>query len=104
MGLGKTVQMLATMSINMPGMDDKVRVTLIVVPAALLQQWKDEIESKTNGLFRAHIHHGKDKLTSKRELRDVDVVITSYQTLNQDFAVPKGLNDWDTEQWLEKKG
>ncbi|KAI4522550.1 hypothetical protein K525DRAFT_255497 [Schizophyllum commune Loenen D] len=104
MGLGKTVQMLATMSISMPGMDDKVRVTLIVVPAALLQQWKDEIESKTNGLFRAHIHHGKDKLTSKRELRDVDVVITSYQTLNQDFAVPKGLNDWDTEQWLEKKG
>ncbi|KAL1746595.1 P-loop containing nucleoside triphosphate hydrolase protein [Schizophyllum fasciatum] len=104
MGLGKTVQMLATMSVNMPPMDAKVRATLIVVPAALLQQWKDEVDGKTNGLFRAHIHHGKDKLTSKRDLRDIDIVITSYQTLNQDFSVPKGLDDWETENYLEKKG
>lgn len=25
-------------------------------------QWKDEIDTKSNGLFDAHIHHGKDKL------------------------------------------
>ncbi|TRM63219.1 SNF2 family N-terminal domain-containing protein [Schizophyllum amplum] len=104
MGLGKTVQMLAAMSINMPAMDAKVRVTLIVVPAALLQQWKDEVETKTNGLFRAHIHHGKDKLRSKKDMKDLDVVITSYQTLCQDFVIPKGLEDWEVEDFIEKKG
>lgn len=38
MGLGKTVQVLAMMAKNMPGEDEENRATLIVVPAALLQQ------------------------------------------------------------------
>lgn len=38
MGLGKTVQMIATMAMNMPNSEDKCRVTLTVVPAALMQQ------------------------------------------------------------------
>ena len=38
MGLGKTVQMIATMAMNMPDLDAAHRSTLIVVPAALLQQ------------------------------------------------------------------
>ena len=36
--LGKTVQMIATMAMNMPALKDECRTTLIVVPAALLQQ------------------------------------------------------------------
>ena len=35
---GKTVQMIACMAMNMPKLDDGCRTTLIVVPAALLQQ------------------------------------------------------------------
>lgn len=69
--------MIATMAINQPRHDEKHRTTLIVVPAALLQQvsrpclmvlpfnllqWQDEITEHTNALFEAHIHHGKDKL------------------------------------------
>lgn len=38
MGLGKTVQMIATMAMNAPELDAPHRSTLIVVPAALLQQ------------------------------------------------------------------
>lgn len=38
MGLGKTVQMIATMAMNPPSEDDKNKTTLIVVPAALLHQ------------------------------------------------------------------
>lgn len=38
MGLGKTVQMIATMAMNLPDLDLAHRSTLIVVPAALLQQ------------------------------------------------------------------
>lgn len=37
MGLGKTVQMIATMVVNLPT-DEDPRTTLVVVPAALLQQ------------------------------------------------------------------
>lgn len=35
---GKTVQMIALMSKNMPGPREEDRTTLIVVPAALMQQ------------------------------------------------------------------
>lgn len=40
MGLGKTVQMIATMAMNQPSLEDEdaPTTTLIVVPAALLQQ------------------------------------------------------------------
>lgn len=73
MGLGKTVQMIATMVVNLPAIEAPHRSTLIVVPAALLQQWKDEIESKSNGLFTVHIHHGPHKLKTKAALQSHDV-------------------------------
>ncbi|KAG5716032.1 putative SWI/SNF-related matrix-associated actin-dependent regulator of chromatin subfamily A member 3-like 2, partial [Termitomyces sp. T112] len=62
MGLGKTVQMIATMVKNQASLDEEHRTTLIVVPAALLNQWKEEVETKTNGVFTVHLHHGRDKL------------------------------------------
>jgi hypothetical protein len=70
--------MIATMAMNLPAEGEENRTTLIVVPAALLQQarpllprlsalpelpqWKDEIETKTNDMFSVRVHHGKDKL------------------------------------------
>ncbi|KIY44892.1 hypothetical protein FISHEDRAFT_50412, partial [Fistulina hepatica ATCC 64428] len=104
MGLGKTVQMIATMAINMPAHDTPHRTTLIVVPAALLQQWKDEIDTKTNELFEVHIYHGKDKLKSRADVEARDVVITSYQTLNSDFAVPRDIEEESRASWLRKNG
>ncbi|KAF8888452.1 SNF2 family N-terminal domain-containing protein [Gymnopilus junonius] len=98
MGLGKTVQMIATMAMNMPGQHDDIRTTLIVVPAALLQQWKDEVDTKTNGMFKVHVHHGKDKV------KILQVLITSYQTFCQDFAVPKGTPPEEEEEYLQDHG
>ncbi|KAF7297138.1 SNF2 family DNA-dependent ATPase [Mycena indigotica] len=104
MGLGKTVQMIATMVMNLPKDDDEHRTTLIVVPAALLQQWKDEIESKTNEMFRVHVHHGKDKLKKTSEVKGYDVVITTYHTLCADFAIPSDVEASEESQWLLKHG
>lgn len=52
MGLGKTIQVLACMSQNMPDKKEKSRnKTLIIAPESLQSQWYDEIE-----------HHCSDKL------------------------------------------
>ncbi|KAF8890769.1 SNF2 family N-terminal domain-containing protein [Infundibulicybe gibba] len=104
MGLGKTVQMIATMAANMPNIEDECRTTLIVVPAALLQQWKDEIDTKTNGVFTVHIHHGKDKLKKLSDVRSKDVVITTYQSLNMDFVVPSDVGPEEEAEWLAEHG
>ena len=65
--------MIATMTVNQPTDEDDNRCTLIVVPAALLLQWKDELETKTNGMFDVHIQHGKDKIKSPARLQEKDV-------------------------------
>jgi SNF2 family DNA or RNA helicase len=104
MGLGKTVQLIATMAANLPDPDSNCRVTLVVVPAALLLQWKEEIETKTNGLFTCHIHYGKDKLKKKGELEGKDVIITTYQTLCTDFMIPGSVDPDDEQEWVANNG
>ncbi|KAG6856049.1 hypothetical protein H0H87_008063 [Tephrocybe sp. NHM501043] len=108
MGLGKTVQMIATMVKNQPTLDEDCHTTLIVVPAALLlqagAQWKEEVESKTNGVFTVHMHHGKDKLKKVSQVKDYDVIVTTYQTLNQDFVIPKDIDTAEEAEWLADNG
>ncbi|KAH9985885.1 SNF2 family N-terminal domain-containing protein [Russula compacta] len=105
MGLGKTIQMIATMAKNMPGPDENNRTTLVVVPAALTHQWKEELESKSNDIFSVHIHHGKTKLKSLSALREKDVIITTYQTLCLDFIIKDPHVDADEEaEWLMEHG
>lgn len=104
MGLGKTVQMIATMAVNLPKETDAVKTTLVVVPAALLQQWKEEIETKSNDLFTVHIHHGRDKLSTLMDVRSKDVIITTYQTLNMELTVPKDIEEGEELAYLEDHG
>ncbi|KAG1740604.1 SNF2 family N-terminal domain-containing protein [Suillus lakei] len=104
MGLGKTVQMIATMAANMPKDTDAVKTTLVVVPAALLQQWKEEIETKSNDLFTVHIHHGRDKLSTLMDVRSKDVIITTYQTLSMELAIPKDIEEGEELAYLEDHG
>ncbi|KAH7882695.1 SNF2 family N-terminal domain-containing protein [Phlebopus sp. FC_14] len=103
MGLGKTIQMIATMAANLPKGKD-ARTSLIVVPAALLQQWKEELETKTNDLFTVHIHHGRDKLATVADVHSKDVIITTYQTLSAELMLPPDLEDGEELAWLEEQG
>lgn len=86
MGLGKTIQtiglILSTMNAdNQPDTAQCVpqeqgsmrtndaftkKLTLIVTPLALIQQWASEIQSKTeDGKLRVLIHHGQSRTKGK---------------------------------------
>ncbi|KAF7373229.1 SNF2 family DNA-dependent ATPase [Mycena sanguinolenta] len=67
-------------------------------------QWKEEIETKTNEMFSVRLHHGKDKLKKASEVKEYDVVITTYQTLCMDFQIPKDVDVADEAQYLAKYG
>ena len=81
MGLGKTIQMLALMVTRRPE-DFRCRTTLIVAPVALMRQWKQEIEQKIRPGPRHSLsvftHHGPSKAKSFQELRQYDVVLTTF--------------------------
>jgi SNF2 family DNA or RNA helicase len=60
MGLGKTVQMLATMAANRPTPEQKeagCHQTLIIAPAVAISQWVREIERHCEKSFIKSVHH-----------------------------------------------
>ncbi|KAJ3999884.1 SNF2 superfamily protein [Lentinula boryana] len=80
MGLGKTVQMIALIMKN--SSDDRYcKTTLIIAPTALLDQWKMEIEVKTNVGLKVLIYHGPSKPKKAQDLLSYDVVVTTFQTM-----------------------
>ncbi|KEG11882.1 putative DNA repair protein [Trypanosoma grayi] len=67
--------------------------TLVVVPAALMLQWKNEIESKVKSSrgLKVYLYHGQSKFISSTELELYDFVVTTYDTLTNsalDALVP----------------
>ncbi|KAG8916673.1 hypothetical protein FRC00_014534, partial [Tulasnella sp. 408] len=87
MGLGKTVQTIATVCFNTPK-PNRPKGTLIVAPVALLDQWRSEIESKTNRNFQILIYHGSSKPKGQeaaKVLAQYDFVLTSYGTLSAEW-------------------
>lgn len=87
---------------------DYPQVTLIVAPAALLDQWKDEIitHCKKNE-FSVFIHHGQNRVKTAKELWKMDVVICTYHAIMNSFpSIPKDLKrkmtkKGEQENWLE---
>jgi superfamily II DNA or RNA helicase len=86
MGLGKTIQMLSLLLVLKKQMDGKCQPSLLVAPASLLANWAAEIERFAPSL-QALIAHPSAipaadlKAMEKEQLRDTDLVITSYGTL-----------------------
>ncbi|GMK57535.1 hypothetical protein CspeluHIS016_0403690 [Cutaneotrichosporon spelunceum] len=85
MGLGKTVQTLARIVEGQPTAAEKRLYkggTLIICPLAVMEQWATECRTKTeNGLLKVTTHHGPKRAKSAKELRNYDVVITTFQVL-----------------------
>lgn len=59
---------------------------IVVAPLALLEQWKLEIETKTDGFpFKVLIYHGSNKPTTKKALGKYDVILTTFHTLANEY-------------------
>jgi SNF2-related domain/SNF2 Helicase protein/Helicase conserved C-terminal domain len=86
MGLGKTIQVLALLLVLHRQSDGDRQPSLLVAPASLLANWVAEIERFAPSL-KAIIAHPSElpadelKNMTAEQLRNVDVVITSYGTL-----------------------
>lgn len=92
MGLGKTIQVLALLLRERERRSSDP--SLLVVPASLLGNWRAEAGRFAPGL-RLHFYHpaecGKDQLARweahPEELRQADLVITSYAMLTRNSAL-----------------
>lgn len=83
MGLGKTIQTISIMlqSENRTDFcDGKAHPTLIVAPVALINQWREEIDEKTNRRLRILVNYGNGR-EKYPNFNNYDVVITSYTIL-----------------------
>ncbi len=86
MGLGKTIQVLSLLLVLKRQSDAKAQPSLLVAPASLLANWASEIERFAPGL-KAVIAHpsampaSELKALESRQVRDLDLVITSYGSL-----------------------
>lgn len=81
MGMGKTIQAISLMCAN--PMDGP---TLVVVPMAAVSQWAREIERFTRkGSLTTMIYHGAQRTKHISGFKKVDVVITTYQTMESEY-------------------
>ena len=92
MGLGKTIQALAFL------LHEKAhgsgRPALIVGPMSVLGNWVREAQRFAPSL-RVHLHHGTLRWHGEsfaREMREMDVVITSYNLLYRDYPALRQVN------------
>lgn len=102
MGLGKTLQVIACIAHARANGQ-----ALVVCPASTLANWKREI-GKFAPTLSVHIHQGPERAGAAKYLKGVDVVLTSYETMNQDIYVLRGV-EWsivafDEAQYLKNPG
>ncbi|CDJ61427.1 SNF2/RAD54 helicase family protein, putative [Eimeria maxima] len=95
MGMGKTIQIISLLLCRpLPSLPDSVPSlmracvcsTLIVTPLAALLQWKSELDRfVVPGRLSVLIYHGSQRRALHSVLHQYDVVLTTYQTVEQDF-------------------
>lgn len=88
MGLGKTVMLMALMAhckekrLALTDNRDAPTTTLVVAKLSVLPQWEEELKTKTS--LSSLVYYG-GKSVNMEDLRNVDVVVTTYGTVQGDF-------------------
>ena len=90
MGLGKTVQVISLIVADKAQQQslgtNTTRPTLIISPLTVMSNWTGQIElhvSKERPL-KVLVHHGASRIKSAEDVKDVDVVVTTYGTVTTD--------------------
>lgn len=81
MGLGKTIQIISLIMTD-PKKDGQP--TLIVAPLSVMSNWKNQaaLHVKTKYTPRVLVYHGQENRgLSAAQLREYDIIITTYQTM-----------------------
>lgn len=95
MGLGKTIQILSIIIdyIENDKIDNNKRASLVVSPSSLSLNWKKEAEKFAGGL-RTLVIKGStnERKIQIQDIKNYDLVITSYDLLKRDIDVYKELN------------
>ncbi len=81
MGLGKTFQIIALIALY----KDEGKV-VVIAPNSLLENWRREFAKFAPGI-RVLVHRGNNRSRRWQVFLDYDVVITSYDTVRNDFAL-----------------
>lgn len=112
MGLGKTLETLATMVGNPPSKEDikkRRKTTLIVLPPSAIKQWTEEIRNHVEEkIFPRVMHYKASKEMPIWSIQDCDIVLTSYAEVMHSFLFPSEedilswSNEGGSEQWQEK--
>jgi SNF2 family DNA or RNA helicase len=85
MGLGKTLQSIALL-LDVKAQSPDLPPALVVCPTSVVGNWRHEIQRFAPGLS-IYTHQGAERLSGKafeKQLREVDVVLTSYPLLARD--------------------
>ncbi|KKA27668.1 hypothetical protein TD95_001242 [Thielaviopsis punctulata] len=82
MGLGKTLQMISLIV-----SDPKPDPTLIVSPLSVMSNWQQQIKHhlRNDSQLRVLIFHSKGTKLGVEDLKQYDVVITTYTTMAKDY-------------------
>jgi SNF2 family DNA or RNA helicase len=88
MGLGKTIQLIAFLARQK---ELKNGTSLVVVPKSLLYNWSAELDKFCPSLTYLH-YHGSDRRLNQLDFENVDLVITTYNTVALDLVALKAFN------------
>jgi len=84
MGLGKTLQALALLaSLRSQRPPNSPGLSLVVCPASLVENWRREA-AKFCPQLNVFVNHGTQRITGVENLKDIDLIVTSYGTLIRD--------------------
>lgn len=90
MGLGKTIQVICLL---LGSKEIGRSYSLVIAPATLLENWRREIRRFAPSL-QVCVHKGLGRTGFPEDLRQYDVVLTSYDTAVVDVALLKNIT-WD---------
>ncbi len=97
---------------NPPTPDEAVhsKITLLVVPSAVIRQWQSEIMVHVSpGIFKKVMHYRAKQEISTEILKDCDILITSYGEVMNSYPWPDpeelkttNIAQWTLENWKRR--